>query len=256
MGAAIIGGIGRAEYRTGTRCSRGMRAILPSIGVLLLASSGAFAADPVRGQTLYLNYCAVCHGAPPSPGIGPLLAPNNPDLIQAAINGLIPQMSVLRFLTPDQVADIAAYIGSLSAPPPPAPPPPAPPPAPPPPASTPAPALDYTDLWYGGESQSGWGFNIMQHPSNAIFGVMYTYDATNHPLWFVLPGGTWETSTRVTGKWYRVSGPAYNGAFDSSRVKAVEVGSATLEFSDASHGTLSYSVNGVTVMRQISRQPF
>jgi cytochrome c553 len=228
-----------------------MRAVLLSLLGLLLATPSAFAADPSRGQTLYQSYCQVCHGFPPSGG--PEIAPNNPALIQSAINALVPQMAVLQFLMPDQVADIAAYIGSLRAAP--APPPPAPPPVAPP-ASMPVPTVDYTDLWYGGESESGWGFNIMQHSSNVIFGVMYTYDASGRPLWFVLPDGTWETSTRCTGKWYRVTGPAFNGAFDPARVQVTEVGSATLEFSDASHGTLSYTVNGVTVSRRISRQPF
>lgn len=248
MGAAIIGGIVAAEYGAGSGCSPGMRAILLSIAGLCCASPAAFAADPVRGQTLYLNYCAVCHGAPPSPGAGPLLAANNPALIQSAINGLVPQMSVLRFLTADQIADIAAYIGTLSAPP--------PPPPPPPPAPDPVPTLDYTDLWYGGEAQSGWGFNVMQHPSHVIFGVMYTYDASNHPLWFVLPGGSWLTPTRFSGAWYRVTGPAYNASFDPSRVKVTQVGTAEIEFTDANHGTLSYSVDGVLVSRAISRQPF
>jgi cytochrome c553 len=230
-----------------------MRAILATIAGLFLAAPAAEAADAARGLTLYQTYCSVCHGLPPIPGVGPLLAPNNPALIQAAINGLVPQMSVLSFLSADQLADIAAYIGSLSSPPPP---PPLPPPPPPPPPPDPVPTRDYTDLWYGGESQSGWGFNVMQHGTNVIFGVMYTYDASNRPLWFVLPGGSWVTSTRFVGKWYRVTGPAANGAFDSSRVKVTEVGTAELEFTDATHGTLAYTVNGVAVTRPISRQPF
>ena len=229
-----------------------MRAILAAIAGLLLGAPPALAADAVRGQSLYQTYCQVCHGFPPSGG--PELAPNNPALIQAAITGLVPQMSVLRFLTSDQIADIAAYIASLSAPPPPPPPPPLPPP--PPADPDPVPTQSYTDLWYGGESQSGWGFNVMQHASNQIFGVMYTYDASSHPLWFVLPGGSWTTPTRFGGKWYRVTGPAFNAGFDPSRVKVTEVGTAELEFTDSSHGTLAFTVDGVTVIRQISRQPF
>ena len=54
----------------------------------LLAAPAAYAQDAGRGATLYQTYCAVCHGLPPAPGIGPLLAPNNPTLIQSAINGL------------------------------------------------------------------------------------------------------------------------------------------------------------------------
>jgi hypothetical protein len=64
------------------------------------------------------------------------------------------------------------------------------------------------------------------------------------------------SSTRFTGNWYRVTGPAYNRAFDSSQVNVVQVGTAQLDFSDASHGTLSFTVNGVQVTRSIERQPF
>jgi len=42
-------------------------------------------------------------------------------------------------------------------------------------AATPVPAFDYTDLWWNA-GESGWGLNLMQHASNVIFGVMYTYD--------------------------------------------------------------------------------
>ena len=121
----------------------------------------------------------------------------------------------------------------------------------------PVPTEDYTDLWWGGDNQSGWGFNIMQHAgTNQIFGVMYTYDTSGRPLWFVLPGGSWDTSTRFSGSWYRVSGPPYHRAFDPSQVKVLQVGTAQLDFSDASHGTLSFTVNGILVTRPIQRQPF
>jgi hypothetical protein len=121
----------------------------------------------------------------------------------------------------------------------------------------PVPTQDYTDLWWGGDGQSGWGFNIMQHaPSNQIFGVMYTYDTSGRPEWFVLPGGTWTSSTRFGGTWYRVTGPAYNRSFDPSQVKVTPVGTAEVDFTDGSHGTLSFTVNGVVVTHSIQRQPF
>jgi cytochrome c553 len=219
-----------------------MRALLLVIAGAVAVPS-ALAADATRGGTLYQTYCAVCHGFPPSGG--PEIAPNNPALIQAAINGLVPQMGILRFLTPDQVADIAAYLGSLQAPPPPTPPP-----------QPPAPSADYTDLWWGGDAQSGWGFNLIQHPSHNIFAVMYTYDTTRRPLWFVLPGGTWTSTTTFSGNWYRVTGPAFNGTFDPSKVSVAQVGTAQLSFTDENHATLAFTVNGVTVSHDITRLPF
>jgi cytochrome c553 len=223
-----------------------MRALLLAFVLAAAAITSAHAQDANNGRSLYQNYCQVCHGFPPSGG--PELAPNNPALIQSAINGLVPQMSILRFLTSSQVADIAAYIASLSAPPP-------PPPPPPPPSTPPAPTLDYSDLWFNAD-ESGWGFNIIQHSTNQIFGVMYTYDANRKPQWFVLPGGSWTSSTKFTGNWYRVTGPAFNGSFDATKVKVTQVGTAELSFSDASHGTLSFSVNGVVTSKNLTRQPF
>jgi hypothetical protein len=85
---------------------------------------------------------------------------------------------------------------------------------------------------------------------------MYTYDTSHRPLWFVLPGGTWTSTTTFTGNWYRVSGPPANGTFDASKVSVQQVGSAQLSFTDSSHGTLSFTVNGVTITREITRQPF
>ena len=43
-----------------------------------------------------------------------------------------------------------------------------------------APFADFTDLWWGGPSESGWGLNLIQHPSNQIFGVWYTYERGRH----------------------------------------------------------------------------
>jgi hypothetical protein len=120
----------------------------------------------------------------------------------------------------------------------------------------PGPTTDFTDLWWGGDNQSGWGFNIIQHATNQVFGVMYTYDSTHRPLWFVLPGGSWTDTNVFEGSWYRVTGPAYNGPFDSKKVDVVQVGTVRLTFTDSSHGTLQFTVNGVTVSHDITRQPF
>jgi hypothetical protein len=207
----------------------------------LLQCADAFAQDVARGQMIFSQNCQVCHGMPPMGG--PDRAGNNPALIRNAINGRVPAMSGLRFLTDADLADIAAWIASLS--------------APPPPSGPPVPAFDYTDLWYAGESESGWGLNIIQHASNNIFAVMYTYDAANRPVWFVLPGGTWTAPNIFTGAWYRVTGPSYlQQPFNSAQVDPRAVGTATLNFSDAAHGTLTFVVNGTQVSKSIIRQPF
>ena len=169
-------------------------------------------------------------------------------MIRAAINGTVPAMSAFRtFPNPPpanqrgfsdaQLADIAEYLLSLALP--------APGPA--------IPEFDYTDLWWNA-NESGWGFNIIQHASHNIFGVIYAYDTPNRPMWFVLPGGTWTSSTTFTGKLYRVTGSPGNMDFKPGDV--TELGDLVLLFTDRDHATLDYTVNGIHTRKQIMRQPF
>ena len=210
-----------------------------SIMVLLLALAGtlAQAQSVANGQALYQGTCNSCHGTPPIGG--PETAANNPARIRNAIN-TVGAMQFMRGMYSDaQLADIAAYIASLQngggG------------------GGGTTPLFDYTDLWWK-PSESGWGFNIIQHASNNIFGVIYTYDAPNRPMWYVLPGGTWTSSATFTGKLYRVNGSPANLPFAGGVV--TEVGTATLLFNGANNATLTYSVDGVQVSKVIERQPF
>jgi hypothetical protein len=98
--------------------------------------------------------------------------------------------------------------------------------------------------------------NLVEHASTNMFGVMYTYGPDGKPLWFVLPGGTWVASNVFGGNWFQVTGSSYASGFDPAAVHAVQVGTATITFSDPSHGTLAFSVNGTTTVKPIVRQPF
>jgi lysyl endopeptidase len=112
--------------------------------------------------------------------------------------------------------------------------------------------IDYTDLWWN-PAESGWGLNLIQHPSGIIFGVWYTYDADGKRTWFVLPSGSWTSANVYTGPLYATAGPAFNGPFDPLQVRRNLVGAATLTFSDAANGTFAYSVNGVSGVKSITR---
>jgi lysyl endopeptidase len=113
-------------------------------------------------------------------------------------------------------------------------------------------AIDYTDLWWN-PAESGWGLNLIQHPSGIIFGVWYTYGADGKRTWYVIPSGSWTSSNVYTGPVYATSGPAYNGPFDPALVRRTQVGSATFTFSDANNGTFASTVNGVSGTRAITR---
>ena len=117
------------------------------------------------------------------------------------------------------------------------------------------PATDYTDLWWN-PNESGWGLNLTQHASRAIFGVWYTYEADGTRTWYVMPGGSWTSANTYVGALYTTAGPAFTAPFNASDVEARQVGSATITFSDANNGTFAYSVDGVTGTKAITRQPF
>jgi hypothetical protein len=122
-------------------------------------------------------------------------------------------------------------------------------------SSGPVPAFDYSDLWWNA-NESGWGISIVQHASHQLYGTWYVYDANGKPTWVVLPGGKWNTSTSFTGDLYMTTGPDPRGSFDPSLVTRTKVGSATLAFSSASTATLTWTVNGASGSRQITRQLF
>ena len=203
------------------------------------AATPAAAQSAANGQQLYEGYCLVCHGSPPVGG--PERAAGNPTLIRNAINGVVPAMVFLRSIVTDaNINDIAAYLLQLSNPNPP---------------ST-VPAFDYTDLWWD-PAESGWGLNLIQHSSNVVFGVMYTYEAPNRATWLVLPGGAWSSPFVYSGAIYRVTGPALNNpTFNPALVGVNQVGLATLTFTDRNNGTFAFTVDGVRVTKTITRQPF
>lgn len=115
---------------------------------------------------------------------------------------------------------------------------------------------NYTDLWWGGPSQNGWGISITQQGST-FFAVWYTYDAQGRPTWFVMPNGRYASSNTVSGTLYRTLASPWVGAtYDASRLQVNSAGSLTFTFSDDGGGSLRYSVDGLDGNAGIARQPF
>lgn len=114
---------------------------------------------------------------------------------------------------------------------------------------------DFTDLWWN-PAESGWGMNLIQHPSRNIFGVWYTYRPDRKAIWYVIPGVTWISSNVFFATVYETSGPAQTGAFDPGRVRVDPVGFVLFTFTDANNGTFAYSIDGIAGTKPITRQPF
>jgi hypothetical protein len=124
-----------------------------------------------------------------------------------------------------------------------------------------APIYDYTDMWWT-PAESGWGLSLTQHASTNLFAAWFVYGSDGHPIWYVLPNGTWSTNLELStlntysGQVYRTSGPYYGGPFLPANVVVTPVGTAQLKFSDYSHGTFIYTIDGVSGSKAIERQPF
>jgi len=120
----------------------------------------------------------------------------------------------------------------------------------------PANAQNYADLWWN-PSESGWGVSITQHYAT-LFAVWYSYDAGGRATWYVMPGGTWSGLT-YSGPLYKTSysgGSYFGSAFNPNAVGLTSVGTLSLYFLTPDFATMTYTVNGVTCSKSISRQAF
>ena len=122
------------------------------------------------------------------------------------------------------------------------------------PPAVPQPGLNVQGLWWR-STESGWGVNLA-HQGDKVFATWFTYDANGNGLWLVMSNGEHQGNNTYSGALHRTTGPAFGAAFDPSRMTYTQVGTATFSFTDANSGTLSATVNGVTVTKPITRLVF
>ncbi len=123
-----------------------------------------------------------------------------------------------------------------------------------------APIYDYTDMWWT-PAESGWGLSVTQHISTNLFAAWFVYGSDGRATWYVLPSGTWADLVpgslgTYSGQVYKTTGPYYGSPFLPANVVVTPVGNAQLKFSDYSHGTFTYTIDGVSGSKAIERQPF
>jgi hypothetical protein len=118
--------------------------------------------------------------------------------------------------------------------------------------------INYTDMWWAGDAENGWGMAITQHqPSNIQFNAFYVYEANGLPTWYVMPGGTWNANFTVfTGALYRPTGAKLDNFITGNVAVGASVGTATLTFKSSSTATFAYTINGITASKNIERQIF
>jgi hypothetical protein len=118
-------------------------------------------------------------------------------------------------------------------------------------------AINFQDLWWNAPagSEPGWGIGLT-HEGDVIFATWFTYGAEGKPRWLIAvavrtgPNTYAGTLSTVTGP------PFFPEPFDPSKVIETVVGDAIFTFADGNHATFSYTQDGATQTRQITRQVF
>jgi hypothetical protein len=115
------------------------------------------------------------------------------------------------------------------------------------------PAVDFSDIWWGGASESGWGMAMAQQ-SGITFLAWYVYDSSGKPTWLVATCTM--SGTSCNGTLYRTTGPSFGPAFNPNAVQAAQAGTISVNFTDSNNATLSYTVDGVSATKPVTRQLF
>ena len=112
---------------------------------------------------------------------------------------------------------------------------------------------NYTALW-GNANEPGWGLDL-SHQGDIIFSSLYTYADDGKPMWLYGSNVARQPDGSFSGPIYRATGPAFYAQPWSANTPT-QVGTMTLRFGSASSGALSYSFNGTTVTKTITRFDF
>jgi len=110
-----------------------------------------------------------------------------------------------------------------------------------------------TGLWWNA-SEAGWGLTITQQ-FGVIFVAMYTYDAANNPIWYVITNCP-VAAGGCAGDIYKVNGGSPLAAIWRPSLALTKVGSGTLAFLDVNNATMTFTIDGVSGVKAITRQVF
>jgi hypothetical protein len=116
-------------------------------------------------------------------------------------------------------------------------------------------AATFSDLWWN-PNESGWGANLIQQ-QDVIFITLFVYGPDGRPTWYVGPATTAVSgASRPTysGGLYATTGPWFGSGFNPNAVGVRQVGNVTFVASSQVAGTLTYSVDGVPVVKAIQRE--
>jgi hypothetical protein len=123
-------------------------------------------------------------------------------------------------------------------------------------AQTPATGRDYSDLWYNAQ-ESGWGVNVIQQDT-ILFVTLFVYGADRRPTWYVGPAVAFSGASgggeTYSGDLFTTTGPPLGTPFDPNAVVATAVGNFTFRGNADGTASISYTVNGTPVSKDVVRQ--
>lgn len=112
---------------------------------------------------------------------------------------------------------------------------------------------DQSDLWWI-PTESGWGIQFVEEETT-IFATMFVYGPDNKPTWYVATLTFDQGNFLWTGTLYATTGPWFGTVpFDPNAVTGTAVGTMTVSAPFVNQDVLTYTVNGVQVIKQIQRQ--
>jgi hypothetical protein len=112
---------------------------------------------------------------------------------------------------------------------------------------------DQSDLWYVA-TEAGWGIEFV-HRGSVIFATLFVYDPSGNPVWYVSTMQYTGSSFTWSGDLYATTGPYFGTEpFNPANVIATKVGTMTWAAQSVNTGTLTYIVNGTTVVKGTTRE--
>jgi hypothetical protein len=121
-------------------------------------------------------------------------------------------------------------------------------------------ATDFTDLWWN-QNENGWGVNVA-HQDNILFLTFFLYGPNNQPYWVsasntVFQGADNSGNLVYTGPLAQTSGPWFGTTpYNPATVTPQGVGTVTFTATSGNTATLTYTINGTAVTKQITRLTF
>lgn len=115
-------------------------------------------------------------------------------------------------------------------------------------------SVNYSYTWWNA-AEPGWGYNL-SHQGDVLYGTWYSYADDGKPM-FLTVEARLAADGSFTGPVYRVAGTPFQQINGSQAFTAVtEVGNAQMSFSETGELELTYTIDGSTQTRTLTRFTF